>query len=90
MNPPVRSRADREALIAGVDEVLQQAKALERGTPVMLDVKSATGNFFYTADPLGFDSVHIKIKHPTLSDGMFYFGRGGRSRTLFDGFGDRC
>lgn len=41
--------ADREALIAGVDEVLQQAKALERGTPVMLDVKSATGNFFYSS-----------------------------------------
>ena len=41
--------ADRDALIAGVDEVLQQAKALDRGTPIMLDVKSATGNFFYSS-----------------------------------------
>ncbi len=40
---------DRNALIAGVDQVLQQAKALERGTPVMLEVKSATGNFFYNS-----------------------------------------
>lgn len=41
--------ADRDALIAGVDQIRQQAKALERGTPVMLDVKSATGNFFYSS-----------------------------------------
>ena len=40
--------ADRDALIAGIDQVSQQVKALERGTPVMLDVKSATGNFFYS------------------------------------------
>lgn len=40
--------ADRDALIAGIDQVSQQIKALERGTPVMLDVKSATGNFFYS------------------------------------------
>jgi len=40
--------ADRDALIAGIDQVRQQVKALERGTPVMLDVKSATGNFFYS------------------------------------------
>lgn len=41
--------ADRSALIAGIDQVRQQVKALERGTPVMLDVKSATGNFFYSS-----------------------------------------
>ena len=41
--------ADREQLIAGIDEIVQQVKALERGTPVMLDVKSATGNFFYSS-----------------------------------------
>lgn len=41
--------ADRDALIAGIDEVLQQARALDRGTPIMLDVKSATGNFFYSS-----------------------------------------
>ena len=40
--------ADRAALIAGIDQVSSQIKALERGTPVMLDVKSATGNFFYS------------------------------------------
>ena len=40
--------ANRDALIAGIDQVSQQVKALERGTPVMLDVKSATGNFFYS------------------------------------------
>lgn len=41
--------ADREQLIAGIDEISQQVKALDRGTPVMLDVKSATGNFFYSS-----------------------------------------
>lgn len=41
--------ADRDALIAGVDQVRQQVKALERGTPVMLDVKSVTGNFLYSS-----------------------------------------
>lgn len=41
--------ADRTALIADIDQILQQAKALDRGTPVMLDVKSATGNFFYSS-----------------------------------------
>ena len=41
--------ADRSALIAGIDTVRQQADALERGTPIMLDVKSATGNFFYSS-----------------------------------------
>ena len=41
--------ADRTALIAGTDEVLQQARALDRGTPVMLDVKSVSGNFFYSS-----------------------------------------
>lgn len=39
---------DREALIAGTDSVLEQVRALDRGTPVMLDIKSATGNFFYS------------------------------------------
>ncbi len=40
---------DRAALIAGVDTVRQQANALERGTPIMLEVKSALGNFFYSS-----------------------------------------
>ena len=49
--------ADRNALIAGIDQVRAQVGALERGTPVMLDVKSATGNFFYsTAVSTHFDS----------------------------------
>ena len=41
--------ADRTALIAGTDQVLQQARTLDRNTPIMLDVKSATGNFFYSS-----------------------------------------
>jgi hypothetical protein len=40
---------DRQALIDGTETVLQQVRALERGTPVMLEVKSATGNFFYSS-----------------------------------------
>lgn len=40
---------DRDALISGTDQVLQQARALDRGTPIMLEVKSATGNFFYSS-----------------------------------------
>lgn len=40
---------DRQALINGVDTVREQARQLKRGTPVMLEVKSATGNFFYSS-----------------------------------------
>lgn len=40
---------NREMLISGTDQVLQQVRALERGTPIMLEVKSATGNFFYSS-----------------------------------------
>ena len=40
---------DRDALIAGTDQVLQQARELDRKTPIMLEVKSATGNFFYSS-----------------------------------------
>lgn len=40
---------DRQALIDGVDTVRQQARQLKRGTPVMIEVKSATGNFFYSS-----------------------------------------
>lgn len=41
--------ADQAALQSGIDEVLAQAKALPRGTPVMLDVKNAKGAFFYSS-----------------------------------------
>ena len=41
---------DRQALIDGVDTVRQQARQLKRGTPVMMEVKSASGNFFYSSD----------------------------------------
>lgn len=40
---------DRQALIDGVDTVRQQARQLKRGTPVMMEVKSASGNFFYSS-----------------------------------------
>ena len=41
--------ADRSALIDGIDGVREQAKRLKRGAPIMLDVKSALGNFFYSS-----------------------------------------
>lgn len=41
--------ADAEALEAGVDAVQEQVKALPKDTPVMLDVKSPRGNFFYSS-----------------------------------------
>lgn len=41
--------ADRTALEESLDEVLAQATALPSGTPIMLDVKSPKGNFFYSS-----------------------------------------
>ena len=41
--------ADGEALQAGVATVLEQAKALPTGTPVMLDVKNAKGAVYYSS-----------------------------------------
>ena len=41
--------ADVAALEKSVDTVLEQVKALPRGTPVMLDVKSPKGAFFYNS-----------------------------------------
>lgn len=41
--------ADQAALEKDLDAVLAQAKALPRGTPVMLDVKNAKGAFFYSS-----------------------------------------
>lgn len=41
--------ADRVALEKSLDEVLAQATALPSGTPIMLDVKSPKGNFFYSS-----------------------------------------
>ncbi len=41
--------ADTAALEAGVDTVWAQAKALPAGTPVMVDVKSPKGNFYYNS-----------------------------------------
>lgn len=41
--------ADTAALEAGVSAVWEQAKALPTGTPVMLDVKSPKGNFYYSS-----------------------------------------
>lgn len=40
--------ADQAALEKSIDTVLEQAKALPRGTPVMLDVKNPKGAFFYS------------------------------------------
>ena len=41
--------ADQAALQKSIDDVLAQAKALPRGTPVMLDVKNSKGAFFYSS-----------------------------------------
>ena len=41
--------ADRAALEKNMDAVLDQVKALPRGTPVMLDVKNLKGAFFYSS-----------------------------------------
>lgn len=41
--------ADQAALQKSLDDVLAQAKALPRGTPVMLDIKNAKGAFFYSS-----------------------------------------
>lgn len=41
--------ADQAALQKDLDGVLEQIKALPRGTPVMLDVKNTKGAFFYSS-----------------------------------------
>ncbi len=41
--------ADSDALRQDIDGVLAQASALPLGTPVMLDVKSPKGNFYYSS-----------------------------------------
>ena len=41
--------ADAEALRGDMGEVLSQVKKLPAGTPVMIDVKSITGRFFYSS-----------------------------------------
>lgn len=41
--------ADAAALEKSVSTVFSQAKALPAGTPIMLDVKSPKGNFFYSS-----------------------------------------
>lgn len=53
---------DREALIAGTEQVLQQARALDRQTPIMLDVKSATGNFFYSSAVAEYRDSKVNIE----------------------------
>ena len=57
--------ANTKALEAGIDKVLAQTKTLEPGTPVMLDVKSGKGNFFYSSSVA--DHRHKKID-PTAMD----------------------
>ena len=58
---------NRQMLIDGVDEIRQQARQLKRGTPVMIELKSVSGNFFYSSsvaehrdskiDPLAVDAL---------------------------------
>ena len=53
--------ADAEALQAGVDTVLAQAKALPTGTPVMLDVKNAKGAVFYSSKVCDNHSTSVDV-----------------------------
>ena len=53
---------DRDALIAGTEQVLEQARALDRGTPIMLEVKSATGNFFYSSAVAEYRDSKVNIE----------------------------
>lgn len=53
---------DRAALIAGAEQVLQQAKELDRGTPIMMEVKSATGNFFYSSAVAEYRDSKVNIE----------------------------
>lgn len=41
--------ADRSALEKSVDGVIEQVKALPRGTPIMVDVKNPKGAFYYSS-----------------------------------------
>lgn len=63
---------NRDMLVAGTDQVLQQVRNLDRSTPIMLEMKSATGNFFYSSnvaehrdskvDPLAVDKLIQELK----------------------------
>ena len=41
--------ADTKALEAGIDQVMDQIKALPMGTPIMVDVKNPKGAFYYSS-----------------------------------------
>lgn len=63
---------NREMLIGGTDQVLQQVRDLDRETPIMIEVKSALGNFFYSSavaehrdskvDPVAVDQLIKELK----------------------------
>ena len=63
---------NRDMLIDGTDQVLQQVRNMDRTTPIMLEVKSATGNFFYSSsvatyrdskvDPVAVDKLIQELK----------------------------
>lgn len=40
---------NRQMLINGIDQIRENARQLKRGTPVMIELKSASGNFFYSS-----------------------------------------
>ena len=58
---------NRQMLINGIDQIRENARQLKRGTPVMIALKSASGNFFYSSsvaeyrdskiDPLAVDAL---------------------------------
>ena len=54
--------ATAENLEKSVQEVFQQANALPSGTPIMLDVKSPKGNFFYSTSVSSHTNPDLDIK----------------------------
>lgn len=50
-----------DLLLTGTDQVLQQIRELERGTPIMVDVKSVTGNFYYSSGVAEYRDAKLDI-----------------------------
>lgn len=69
---------DTDALVQGIEPLTRQLEGLAPGTPVMVDVKSIYGNFYYntgipgatTTDSLDNDAMDTLIE--TLCGGDFY------------------
>ncbi len=67
--------ADTAALEESISDVLAQAKTLSSGTPVMLDVKSPKGNFFYSSAVSA--NRHSKIDTAAMDELISYLDNKG-------------